>query len=158
MSIWINGIRYRYMYMTSLKKLARKGFNDDKADLTIITTIETTRRQENVINIGESPIASRVRPPSNLCILFDSSSCLNDHVNKIYQDVNYQLYSIDKVRKYLGRHTTEKMKNSAVTPIRIFASAFYMASMDIQFPNCNAVRIMLAASCSCSGNMTIWHQ
>ena len=147
MSIWDNGIRYRYMYMIPLKNLARKGLNDDKADFTIITTIETTRRQGNVVNIGESPIALCVRPPSNICVLFASSSCLNDHVNKIYQDVNYRLYSIDKIRKYLGRHTTEKMKNSAVTSHSNYCSSLlygingYSVSQLQRFQN-NAGRIV----------------
>ena len=36
-------------------------------------------------------------------------------MNKICQNVNYQLYSIGKIRKYLDKPTTEKMINSAVT-------------------------------------------
>ena len=54
-------------------------------------------------------------PPRNLGVLFDSTCCLNDHVNKICQNINYQLYSIGKIRKYLDKPTTEKMINSAVT-------------------------------------------
>ena len=41
--------------------------------------------------------------------------CPNDFVNKIYQNVNYQLYCICKIQKYLEKPTTEKMINSAVT-------------------------------------------
>ena len=90
--------------------------NDDKTELIIITTSETTSRQEDiVINIDDSPIAPSTEPPRNLCVLLDSTCCLNDHVNKISQNVNYQLYSIGKTRKYLDKPTTEKMINSAVT-------------------------------------------
>ena len=60
--------------------------NDDKTELIIITTSETTSRQEDiVINIGDSPIASSMEPPRNLGVLFDSTCCFNDHVNKICQ-------------------------------------------------------------------------
>ena len=90
--------------------------NDDKTELIIITSSETTRYQEDiVINIGDSPIAPSMEPPRNLGVLFDSTCCLNDHVNKICQNINYQLYSICKIRKYLDKPATEKMINSAVT-------------------------------------------
>ena len=49
-----------------------------------------------------------MEPPRNLGILFDSTCRLNDHVNKICQNVNYQLYSIGKIQKYLDKPTTEK--------------------------------------------------
>ena len=44
----------------------------------------------------------------NLGVLFDSTCCLNGHVNKICQNINYQLYSIGKIWKYLDKTTTEK--------------------------------------------------
>ena len=83
--------------------------NDDKTELIIVTTNETTSRQEDiVINIGDSPIAPSMEPPRNLGVLFDSTCCLNYHVNKICKIINYQLYSIGKIRKYLDKPTTEK--------------------------------------------------
>ena len=36
-------------------------------------------------------------------------------MNKICQNINYQLYSIGKIRKYLDKPKTEEMINSAVT-------------------------------------------
>ena len=58
--------------------------NYDKTELIITTTSEATSRQENiVINIGDSPIAPSMEPPRNHGVLFDSTSCLNDHVKKI---------------------------------------------------------------------------
>ena len=90
--------------------------NDDKTELIIVTTSGTTCHQEDiVINIGDSPIAQSMEPPRNLGVLFDSTCCLNDHVNKICKNINYQLYSIGKILKYLYKPTTEKMINSAVT-------------------------------------------
>ena len=72
-------------------------------------------REDIVINIGDSPIAPSMEPPRNLGVLFDSTCCLNDNVNKICKNINYQLYSIGKIQKYLHKPTTEKLINSAVT-------------------------------------------
>ena len=46
--------------------------NDDKTELIIITTSETTSHlQDIVLNIGDSPIASSMEPPRNPGVLFD---------------------------------------------------------------------------------------
>ena len=83
--------------------------NDYKTELIIITTSETTSHQEDfVINIGDSLIAPNMGPSRNLGVLFDSTCCLNDHVNKMCQNVNYQLYSIGKIRKYHDKTIPEK--------------------------------------------------
>ena len=83
--------------------------NVNKTELVIITTSETTSRQEDiVIDIGDSPIAPSMAPPRNFGVLFDPTCCLNDHVDKICQNINYRLYSIGKIRKYLDKPTTEK--------------------------------------------------
>ena len=89
--------------------------NDDQTELIIITTSETTSRQEDiVINIGDSPIAPSVEPPMNLGVLFDSTCCLDGHVNKICQNINSYIQSV-KVKSTVTNPTTEKMINSAVT-------------------------------------------
>ena len=83
---------------------------NDKTELLITTTSETTSHQEGIlINIGDPPIAPIMGPPRNLDVLFDSTCSLNDNVNKINQNINYQLCSIGKIRKYLDKPTTEKM-------------------------------------------------
>ena len=90
--------------------------NDGNTELIYNTTGETTSHQEDiVINICDSPIAPSMEPPRILDVLFDSTCCLNDHVNEICQNINYQLCSIGKSRKYLDKTTTEQMVNSAVT-------------------------------------------
>ena len=58
---------------------------------------------------------SSMGPPRNHGVLFDSTRCLNDHINTICQNINYQLYSIAKIRKYLNKPTTEKMINFVLT-------------------------------------------
>ena len=66
--------------------------NGAKTEITNITTIEAISRQKDIfINIGDSPIAPVMGPPKNLGVLSDSTCSLNDHVNKICQNVNYRL-------------------------------------------------------------------
>ena len=92
---------------TSLHGWPTTKLNYDKTELIIITTSETTSHLADiVINIDDSPIAQSMEPPRNLDVLFDSTCFLNDHVNKICQNIN-QLHSIGKIRKYLDKPTTE---------------------------------------------------
>ena len=58
--------------------------NDDKTELIVITTTETSSCQEDiVVNIGDSPISPSMGPPRILGVLFDSTCFRNDHENKI---------------------------------------------------------------------------
>ena len=55
---------------------------DDKTKLIIITLSGTTSRQNDiVVNIGDSPISPRLGPLRNLSVLFYSTCGLNDHLN-----------------------------------------------------------------------------
>ena len=110
--------------------------NDDKTELIIVTTTETTSHQEDiVINICDSPIATSMEPHRNLGVLFDSTCCLNDHGNKICKNINYQLYNIGKILMYLNKPMTEKMINSAVTSWRHLVVAWkVLASVVLRMP------------------------
>ena len=67
------------------------------------------------INIGDSLITTSSESPSNLGVLFDSTCSLNDDVSKICKSINYNLYSIGKIRKYLDTPTAEKIINCSIT-------------------------------------------
>ena len=87
--------------------------NDDKTELIVITTHSNTSRNQHIgINIGDSLITPSSEPPRNLWVLFDSTCSLNDHVSKICKSINYNLYSIGKIRKYLDTPPAEKMITS----------------------------------------------
>ena len=86
--------------------------NDDKTELIVITTHSNTSQNQHIgINIGDSLITPSSEPPRNLGIC-----SLNDHVSKICKSINYNLYSIGKIRKYLDTPTAEKMINCSITP------------------------------------------
>ena len=89
--------------------------NDDKTKLIVITTHSNTSQNQHIgINIGDSLITPSSEPPRNLGVLFDSTCSLNDHVSKICKSINYNLYSIGKIRKYLDTSTAEKMINCTI--------------------------------------------
>ena len=50
-----------------------------------------------------------------ILVSFYPTCSLNETVSKIHQNVNYQLYPIGNIRKYLDKTATEKMINSVMT-------------------------------------------
>ena len=90
--------------------------NGDKTELIVITTHSNISQNQHIgINIGDSLITPSSEPPRNLGVLFDSTCSLNDHVSQICKIINYNLYSIGKIRKYLATPTAEKMINCSIT-------------------------------------------
>ena len=95
--------------------------NDDKTELIVYHQWNYQPPGRHCHQHCDSPIAPSMEPPRNLGVLFDSTYCLNDHVNKICQNINYQLYSIGKIRKYLDKPTTEKNdKFGSDSPLGLF--------------------------------------
>ena len=54
-------------------------------------------------------------PPKNPEVIFDSTCSLRDHVANVCRSINFNLYSIGKIRKYLDRPTVEKLVNATIT-------------------------------------------
>ena len=50
-----------------------------------------------------------------LGVIFDSTYSLRDHVANVCRSINFNLYSIGKIRKYLDRPTVEKLVNATIT-------------------------------------------
>ena len=67
------------------------------------------RNLNRSINVGGHCITPSADPPRNLEVLFDCTRSLDAHVTKICKAVNFHLYSIGKIRKYLDKPTTEKL-------------------------------------------------
>ena len=90
--------------------------NDNKTELFVIITHSNTSQNQHIgINIGDSLITLSSERPRNLGVLFDSKCSLHDHVSKIRKSINYNLYSIRKIRKYHDTTTAEKMINCSIT-------------------------------------------
>ena len=48
-------------------------------------------------------------------LFFYSTCSLRDHVSNVCRSINFNLYSIGKIRKYLDRPTVEKLVNATIT-------------------------------------------
>ena len=90
--------------------------NGDKTELIVITTSDKNSESQNiVVNVDGTDIQQTSEAPRNLGVLFDSTCSLSKHVSNVCKSINYQLYSIGKIRKYLNTTTTERLVNSCVT-------------------------------------------
>ena len=87
--------------------------NDDKTELLIVTSREAAN--DITINVGGCDIHPGNDPPRNLGVLFDSSCSLNQHVNKLCKSLNYSIFNIGKIRRYIDKSTAEILVNSLVT-------------------------------------------
>ena len=99
--------------------------NDDKTGLIVITTHSNTSQNQHIgINIGDFLITPSSEPPRNLGVEFDSTCSPNDHVSKIYKGINYNLFPIGKIRKYLDIPTAEKMMNCSMPSRLDYCNSF----------------------------------
>ena len=90
--------------------------NDDKSEILIITAHDHTSKEHNItLNIGGCHVSPGTEPPRNLGVLFDSTMGLKHHINKLCRSLNYNIYSIGKIRKYLNKSATETLVNAIVT-------------------------------------------
>ena len=90
--------------------------NDDKTELLIITTREELSKISDIaIKVGDQSISPSDDPPRNLGAIFDSTCCLDAHIAKLCRSINFNLYSVGKIREYLDGPTAEKMINATVT-------------------------------------------
>ena len=90
--------------------------NDDKTEVIIITSKEDISSNLDIsIRVGGHLTSPSMTPPRNLGVLFDSTCSLEAHVSKMCKNINFNLYSVGKIRKYLDRPTCETLINATVT-------------------------------------------
>ena len=104
--------------------------NEDKTEFLIISS----RDQINdiSINVGGCDVRPSNDPPRNLGVLFDSTCSLSDHVNKLCKSLNYNIFSIGKIRKYLDKSTAEILVNSLVTSKMDYCNSLLYGINDCQ--------------------------
>ena len=96
-------------------KLNLLKLNDDKTEVLVITSRPSMSQSLHIsIKVGDQYISPSEEPPKNLGVIFDSTCSLKDHVSNVCRSINFNLYSIGKIRKYLGRPTVEKL-NATIT-------------------------------------------
>ena len=86
-------------------------------------------------------------PPRNLGVIFDSTMCLKSHISKLCKSLNYKIYSIGKIRKYLDKETTKTLVNSSVTSKMDYCNSLFYGLDDvtlrpIQLIQNNAARVI----------------
>ena len=97
-------------------KLNLLKLNDDKTELLVITSRPSRSQSLDIsIKIGDQYISPSDDPPKNLGVIFDSTCSLRDHVANVCRSINFNLFSIGKIRKYLDRPTVEKLVNATIT-------------------------------------------
>ena len=97
-------------------KLNLLKLNDDKTELLVITSRPSTSQSLHIsIKVGDRDISPSEEPPKNLGVIFDSTCSLKDHVSNVCRSVNFNLYSIGKIWKYLDRPMVEKLVNATIT-------------------------------------------
>ena len=122
--------------------------NDDKTELIVITSKDDVARSLNVsVNVGGHTIIPSKDPTRNLGVLFDSTCCLDTHVSKLSKSINFNLYSIGKIRKYLDKSTTEKMIHASVTSRLDYCNSLlygakYRVIRCLQYCQNNAARLV----------------
>ena len=88
--------------------------NDEKTEILVITTKRTKPVSEIRIRIGNdeiSPVSSDADPPRNLGVYIDSFLSLDFHISKMAKAINFALYNVSKIRKYLDKPTGEMIIN-----------------------------------------------
>ena len=90
--------------------------NDDKTEVLVIKTRSGLSDSLGIsIRVGDQDIPPSDAPPRNLGVIFDSALSLKSHISSVCKSINYYIYSIGKIRKYLDRPTAEKMVNATIT-------------------------------------------
>ena len=123
--------------------------NDDKTELLVITSQEHVSNSQGIIlNVGgESVEPKPMDPPRNLGVTFDSTMCMKTHISKLCKSLNYKIYSIGKIRKYLDQKTTQTLVNSSVTSKMDYCNSLLYGLDDlslrpIQLCQNNAARVI----------------
>ena len=104
--------------------------NDDKTEVLMITPQD--QAEPLTVNVGGYDISPKADPPRNLGVLFDSSMSLSHHINKLCKSLNYKIYSIGKIRRYLNKHTAEILVNCLVTSKLDYCNSLF-SNLEITF-------------------------
>ena len=101
-----------------------------------------TRRVQQKIKVGDQSISPSDDPPRNLSVIFDSTCCLDAHITKLCRSINFNLYSVRKIRKYFDGPTADRMINAAVTSRLTYCNSPLYGTNSPTSTDCSAARIM----------------
>ena len=123
--------------------------NDDKTELLVITSQKhVSEAQGIVLNVGGETVQPDPQdPPRNLGVIFDSTMCLKSHISKLCKALNYKIYSIGKIRRYLDQPSARTLVNSSITSKMDYCNSLLYGLDDktlkpIQLCQNNAARVI----------------
>ena len=76
------------------------------------------------------------------CVIVDSTRCIDAHIAKLCRSINFNLYSVGTIRKYLDRPTAEKMINATVTSRLDYCDCLLYGAKQSHIDDCSAARKM----------------
>ena len=80
--------------------------NDDKTELLISKTREELSKISDIsTKVVDQSISQSDDPPSSLGVIFEITHGLDAHIAKLCRTINFNLYSVGKIRKYIDGPT-----------------------------------------------------
>ena len=113
-------------------------FNEDKTECMLIgSRFQLAKVNISELDIGNSQIqvSEKVR---NLGVIFDSNMAMSHQISSVCKSVNYQLYNIGKIRKFLTKDACKLLVNAMVTS-RLDCNNSLLAGL----PKCEIKRLQL---------------
>ena len=90
--------------------------NDDKTELIVITSRGSTSERLGIsLQVGNELVKMKDEFPKNLGVIFNSTCSLKEHIEGLRKNINFNLYSLGKIRRSLDRSSTEKLVNCLIT-------------------------------------------
>ena len=82
-----------------------------------------------------------------LGVLFDSTCCLDAHIGKLCRSINFNLYSVGKIRKYLDGSAAERWLMPPKHLAWITVAAYYMECCQNMQPGLKCLNWTILALC-----------
>ena len=100
----------------SWMKLNLLKLNDDKTELIVITSRNSTSESLAIsLQVGDELVKMKDEFPKNLGVIFNSTCNMKEHIDGLRKSINFNLYSLGKIRKSLDKSCTEKLVNCLIT-------------------------------------------
>ena len=106
--------------------------NDDKTELLILSSAPHSTAPIE-LQVGGDVISVSDDPPRNLGVYFDEKLSMDAHIKKLMRSVNYSLFSIGKVRKYLDVETCTTLINCMVGSKLDYCNSLYYGMAEKNF-------------------------
>ena len=95
------------------------------------------------VKVRDQLISPSDDPPRNLGVIFESTCWFDAHIAKLCRSINFNLYSVGEMRKYLDGPTTKKIINATVTSRLDYCNGLsYVEQSNPTSTDCSAARIM----------------